>query len=118
MAVTQGLSRDLRRLFLPAPLHVDNRHLLAGGAAETVTVPLGAAFCVFSPLPKSADFLVRFEPTAGASLPTADVTNGQASFPNPTSLAVTPGGTFTIIPTAGTAVDVAMAFYGKDEISW
>jgi hypothetical protein len=86
---------------------VDNVHLEAAGAAKTVTIPANAIAVVFSPCPKSSDFLVN---TVGGTAvrPSADVTDGTASLPNPTGLRdLIPGGTFSII--AGpAAVDVGL----------
>jgi len=120
MAVTQGLTRDLRRLIPPRPLHIDNCHLAAGGPAKTVTVPPGASFCFFSTTPSAVagyEFLARFG-GGTATLPVGDVTDGSASFPNPDRLAVTPGETFSLIATTNGDIEVAMAYYGKDEVGW
>lgn len=113
MPVSQGLTREIRRQTPPMPLYVDNLALTGSGAAETVTVPAGATHCLFSPYPKTADFLVCRSGTAAR--PSGDVTDGTASLPNPLILGVSAGTTFSIV--AGTAdVSVAIAFYNAEGI--
>lgn len=107
MAVDQSLPSQIAALLLKWPGHVDSVHLEGAGTAKTVTIPANAVAVVFSPYPKSSDFLVN---TVGgtAARPGADVTNGSASTPNPTGLRdLTPGGTFSIIAGA-TTVDVGL----------
>lgn len=107
MAVDQSLHPQVAAFILKWPSHVDNVHLEGDGAAKTVTIPSNAVALIFSPYPKSADFLVN---TVGGTAvrPSADVVNGGASLPNPTSLRnLTPGGTFSIIAGSAT-VDVAL----------
>lgn len=114
MAVTQGLSKDMRRFIPGMPLHVDNVSLTGAGAAKTVTVPMGASFCVFSPYPKTADFLVCRSTTA--TRPVLDVTDGSASMANPTVLAVTPGGTFSAIAGADN-VNVTLSYFDNASVT-
>jgi hypothetical protein len=106
MAVDQSLPSQIAALLLRWPGHVDSVHLEGGGAAKTVTVPPNAIAVIFSPYPKSADFLTN--KMATATRPTADVVNGTASWPNPTGLRdLSAGETFSMIA-GDTTVDVAL----------
>lgn len=58
--------------------YVDARALTSGGGAESLTVPDGAVFVVFS---ATGNFYARYEATAAVP---ADVSDGTASELNPT----------------------------------
>lgn len=79
---------------------VDARVLAEAEKAETVTVPAGCNFMLFS---ATGAFYVR---SGGvAAIPAADVMDGSAPALSPSARRVTPAATFSIIaPTAGTIV--------------
>lgn len=107
--ITQPLNRRLEEFIPGVPIQVDSRRFAAGGAAQSVTVPAGAASAMFSPWPKSADFGICISATA--AIPTGTVTDGTATWGNPTVLAVTPGDNLSVIGNATTIVDVGIAWY-------
>lgn len=109
MAVSQAFPHDLSGLLLGKPAHVDNVTLTGSGAAVAYTLPAGCSAVVLSPYPKSADFLAN--PNGTAARPSAGVTNGSASIPNPLGFrGLTPAGTLSFV--AGTAdVNVAILAY-------
>lgn len=112
MAVTQALPDDLGRNLLAKPAHLDNVALTGAGAAVAYTIPAGMTTCVFSPYPKSADFVVNANGTAVR--PTTNVTNGSASFPNPMGLSgLTPGGTLSFIAGAADVNVTIIAYRGN-----
>jgi hypothetical protein len=86
------------------PAHV-NAAVLAAGTNESVTVPAGAAYVVFSAI---GDFYAR--PGGTAAVPAADVTDGSASELNPAIWHVTAGATIGLI--APEANIVTLSFYG------
>ena len=99
----RALNRDLVELYgIPAPDYVCAR-VLAAGVAESVTVPTGARYAVFS---STGDFYARFTGTATVPVDTDD---GTASELNPGIRDVSGLTTLSVI-SAGTPT-VTVAFY-------
>lgn len=94
---------------IPIPDHVNNR-VLAADTAETETAPTG-----YGPL------IVRFEATASfwlrsggtAAIPSADVTDGTGSMPDPYEFAVEAGETFSLISATDGCVVACMYWSRK-----
>ncbi len=86
-----------------APNYIDAR-VLAANAAETHTVPAGAAFVIFS---SDGDFYAR--PNTAAAVPGADVTDGSASELNPVIWDL--AGVTSISLVAAAARIVTLSFY-------
>ena len=91
---------------IPAPANdsVLSRALAVAGTAESITVPAGAKYAVFS---ASADFACN--PTGTAAIPT-DVTDGTGSFVNPLIWEVTGVTTLSVVGFANDTY-VSVAFY-------
>lgn len=80
--------------------------VFASATAKTVTVPSGGVTRVlFSPV-AGADFYVRCDGSA-AVIPTVDVVDGTASFPNPIERDVGTLATFSVIAATGTKLGLA-----------
>lgn len=110
MAVTQSTHRRVEELAPAMPSYVDSYSFAAAGAAQAIAVPPGAVLAIFSPVPRDGDFFVRADGGTAAA-PGASVTNGTASFPNPSVLSVTPGSTFSMIGNSAAEIDIAIAYY-------
>lgn len=92
-----------RHTFAPITSDTINSVSLAGGVAESMSVPSGANFVIFS---STTDFYANY--TTTATVP-GDITNGTASELNPTARYLKDVTTISIIaPQAGV---VTMAFY-------
>lgn len=101
MSVTQAFPQDLASLIPTKPGHVDNVTLTGAGAAVAYTIPAGCSTVLLSPYPLGTNFLVN--PNGTAARPTANVTDGSASIPNPIGLrGLTPGGTLSFVAGADT----------------
>lgn len=88
---------------LPAPGYVDAKTLTAAGGAESLTVPMGARFVVFS---ATGDFYANYTTTAAIPGDTAD---GSASELNPYVRAIS--GVTAISVIANADVILTAAFY-------
>lgn len=80
-----------------------NCRVLAASTAETETPPSDAAYAVFS---SNADFRVCWNGSA-ATVPGADVTNGNGSELNPTERYIVGIATFSIIAESACTVNIA-----------
>lgn len=78
MALTTKLPRSVIEYFALPPSDFVNNRTLAASVAESIAVPDGALYAVFS---ANADFYANY--TTTATIP-ADVTDGSASELNPT----------------------------------
>ena len=92
---------------IPPSDHVLTLVLATGGSAETITVPAGAKHAIFS-CPGGKDFYAKSN--GAATVPTADVTDGSGSFPNPALWAVDAGDTIGVVGPENNTI-VAVAFY-------
>ena len=77
--IVPDVGKGFPSYFIPAPSYVDARDL-AASVAETHTVPSGANAVVFS----ASCALFYAKTGASVAVISADVTDGTASFPNPT----------------------------------
>ncbi len=85
---------------LPVSDYVENKNL-AGGAAESITVPAGAKFAVFS---ATADFYVNYSATAAEI---ADTSDGSGDEINPAIRNISGVTTISIYSTDANKVSVA-----------
>lgn len=92
-----------RHMLRRAPGYIDAK-VLAASTAETITVPAGAKYVIFS---AEADFWAN--PNDTAAVPSGDVSDGSASELNPVGYDVEGVSTISII--SETAQNVSVTFY-------
>ena len=84
----------------------DIYHYYGPTVADTITVPAGARFALFS---ASADFFARYDGSA-AVVPSSAVEDGTGSELNPIARSVKPGDTISIICAEATTT-ISVSFY-------